>query len=261
MAVELEDPSMLSLGQLIAGFTAQLPASISAQADASARSYCPDCDGAGYYKEAVPFGHPHFGLLFPCACTLRAQQAQKCAELAEMSNLAAFQNQTFTTFDAETPGLIEAVAAARAYAVQSRGWLVLLGSYGVGKTHLAAAIAHMALEQGEGVLFVIVPDLLDHLRSAFAPTSEVRYDARFEQVRTVPLLILDDLGTEAATPWAREKLYQLLNHRYHERLPTVVTSNRSLDDLEPRLASRLADWQLSQVIQIEARDYRTARAR
>ena len=93
--------------------------------------------------------------------------------------------------------------------------------------------------------------MLDHLRATFSPISEVQYDTQFELVRTVSLLIWDDLGTEAATPWAREKLYQLFNHRYQEHLPTVVTSNRRLDELEPRVASRLSDCLLSQVIQIE----------
>ena len=64
-------------------------------------------------------------------------------------------------------------------------------------------------------MFVVVPDLLDHLRATFSPTSTVSYDRRFEEIRTTPLLVLDDLGTQAMTPWAREKLYQLFNHRYN----------------------------------------------
>ena len=66
-------------------------------------------------------------------------------------------------------------------------------------------------------LFVTVPDLLDHLRSTFSPQSTISYDKLFEQVRKTPLLILDDLGTESATAWAKEKLYQLFNHRYNDR--------------------------------------------
>jgi len=259
MQIEQEETTWSSLASVIADLKAQLPRGEAAQTGATIKPGCPQCQGVGYYKEAVPFGHPHFGLLFPCVCKLRAQQARRCAELAHLSNLAVFQNQTFATFDATTPALAEALAIARAYARKPQGWLVLLGSYGVGKTHLAAAIAHTVLEREEEVLFVVVPDLLDHLRSAFAPTSELCYDAQFELVRTVSLLILDDLGTEAATPWAREKLYQLFNHRYQERLSMVVTSNRPLDELEPRLASRLGDWRLSQVIQIEAMDYRRSR--
>jgi hypothetical protein len=55
------------------------------------------------------------------------------------------------------------------------------------------------------------------------------------------VLILDALGTESATPWAREKLYQLINHRYNHRLATVFTSNVRLEQLDPRVASRMHD--------------------
>ncbi len=74
-------------------------------------------------------------------------------------------------------------------------------------------------------MFVVVPDLLDHLRATFSPTSATTLDKLFEQVRSASLLVLDDLGTESATPWAREKLFQLLNYRYAARLPTVITTS------------------------------------
>jgi len=77
-----------------------------------------------------------------------------------------------------------------------------------------------------------VPDLLDHLRATYGPDSEVRFDERFEEVRDAPVLILDDLGTQNATPWAQEKLYQILNHRYNAQLPTVVTTNQDLADID-----------------------------
>ena len=57
-------------------------------------------------------------------------------------------------------------------------------------------------------LFTFVPDLLDHLRATYSPNSPVQYDQLFEQVKSTPLLILDDLGAETSTPWAKEKLYQ-----------------------------------------------------
>ena len=65
----------------------------------------------------------------------------------------------------------------------------------------------------------MVPDLLDHLRATFNPATGARYDKRFDEIKAATLLILDDLGTESATAWAREKLYQLFNYRYNARLP------------------------------------------
>jgi DNA replication protein DnaC len=92
------------------------------------------------------------------------------------------------------------------------------------KTHLAAGIGIACQDKGKPVMFVVVPDLLDHLRATFSPTSTVSYDRMFNEVLTSEMLILDDLGTQSATPWAREKLYQILNYRYNAELPTVITT-------------------------------------
>jgi DNA replication protein DnaC len=143
------------------------------------------------------------------------------------------------------------------YARNPHGWLVLSGNYGCGKTHLAAAIANEVLKMNYEVLFTVVPDILDHLRSTFGPTSEVAYDERFEQIRGAKLLVLDDLGTENATPWAREKLYQIINHRYNYALPTVITTNREPKVIDPRIVSRMEDVVLCpERIMIDASDYR-----
>jgi DNA replication protein DnaC len=99
-------------------------------------------------------------------------------------------------------------------------------------------------------------DLLDYLRSAYAPTSDIGLDERMEAIREAPLLILDDLGAHQSTPWAQEKLFQIINYRYNGRLPTVVTSNQLIEDMDPRITSRLADPDLSQVYEIMAPDYR-----
>ena len=77
--------------------------------------------------------------------------------------------------------LKRAVDLCRRYAANPEGWLVLTGEYGCGKTHLAAAIANQRAASGEPVLFIVVPDLLDHLRATFGPASQVRFDKRFEE--------------------------------------------------------------------------------
>ena len=101
-----------------------------------------------------------------------------------------------------------------------------------------------------------MPDLLDHLRAAFSPDARTSFDQRFEEVRTAALLVLDDLGTESATPWAREKLYQIINHRYVAKLPTVITTSVSPDDLDPRIRTRILDETRCLVFPIIAPSYR-----
>ncbi len=228
------------------------------------RPDCPICHGLGYVRLDVPVGHPDFGKLFPCSCREEALRQRRLAALREMSHLQNLERYTFASFKPEGIGLSPdrkrnlrlAYEAALAFARDPQGWLVLRGGYGCGKTHLAAAIANEGVLRGYPVLFITTPDLLDHLRAAFAPNAPQSYDARFEEVRTAPLLILDDLGVEHATPWALEKLFQLLNYRYMTRLPTVITTNRELEDLDPRLRSRLGDTELVKIITILAPDYR-----
>ncbi len=154
------------------------------------------------------------------------------------------------------------VSSWRGHSPRTRqvGWS-FIGTYGCGKTHLAAAIANYQLTvPGRSIpMFVVVPDLLDHLRATFSPTSPTTLDRLFEQVKSTPLLILDDLGTESATPWAREKLFQLLNYRYAARLPTVITTFSQVKELDERLASRMEDSSRCTVHGIIAPSYRGSR--
>lgn len=227
---------------------------------------CPVCGGIGYVRRDVPLDHPDFGRLFPCGCRASELRARRLQALRVMSNLERLERFTFETFRPEGHGispdrqanLRRVFERAQAYARRPEGWLVLRGGYGCGKTHLAVAIANACVEYGLPVLFITVPDLLDYLRGAFAPNSPQTYDERFEEIRSAPLLILDDLGTEQGTPWAMEKLFQLLNFRYMNRLPTVITTNHELEELEPRLRSRLADPSLVELATILAPDYRQA---
>jgi DNA replication protein DnaC len=230
------------------------------------RPVCPICGGAGFLRRDVPVGHPDFGKVFPCECQRPRLEAARLNDLRAMSNLEAMSRYTFDTFKPEGVGLTEekrhnlrsAYEAARAFAANPQGWLVLLGGYGCGKTHLAAAIANEQLALGRPVLFVVVPDLLDYLRATFSPHSPISYDRRFENVRNVAVLVLDDLGTQSSTEWAREKLFQIFNHRYNLRLPTVVTSNCKLEHIDVRIRSRLMDPDLVRIYHITAPDYRSS---
>jgi len=218
----------------------------------------------GYIRLDVPLGHPSFGKLFPCTCRMEEIALHRDRSLRSVNNLEAVKQYTFESFNLNGLGisperqrnLSHAYETALAYARKPEGWLVLIGGYGCGKTHLAAAIANYVLSRGVAPLFVTVPDLLDHLRSTFAPGSPQPYSDRFDQIRNTPLLILDDLGTENATPWALEKLFQLLNHRYMARLATVVTTNQDLEHIDARLRSRLVDPELVEILTILAPDHR-----
>ena len=72
--------------------------------------------------------------------------------------------------------------------------------------------------------------------------------------------MLDDLGTHSATPWAQEKLYQIFNHRYNARLPTVITATDDAQ-IDARLKSRLMDRGRCTFLEIDAPSYRGSVAR
>lgn len=164
--------------------------------------------------------------------------------------------------DEEQASLEAAFRSAMSFAENPHGWFILQGANGCGKTHLAASIGNRALRDGMHVFFAVVPDLLDHLRRAYAPGHDQEFDDIFDVVREAELLILDDLGAQNTSPWAHEKLYQVVNYRTVAGLPTVITTDRSMDELQsahPRIFARIADPAVGTVSVILAPHYRLGR--
>ncbi len=225
---------------------------------------CPICGGVGYLRQDVPLGDPRFGQVTPCVCMLAVLQAEASERLNRFGNLERLQHMTFESFSPHGRVALSRIAQqsleraynlAYAFAQSRKGWLLLEGGFGCGKTHLAAAIANYCVSHGVPTLFLTVPDLLDWLRASFEGT-DVQFSDRFDEIRRVPLLVMDDFGTQNATPWAQEKLFQLLDDRYLNNLPTVITSNLRLEEIEGRIRSRLADTERVHRVQILAPDYR-----
>jgi DNA replication protein DnaC len=222
-------------------------------------SNCPICKGAGVVHPRLPSGKPDYSRVVPCRCIQKELDKERQTRLQRYSNLSSLTRLTFGNLlpqgingnpvNQEQFG--RAYEAARAFAAEPRGWFVLSGPSGCGKTHLAAAIANERLSQGYPAFYVTTPDLLDHLRSAYSPDSEIPYDEFFNQVRNAPLLVLDDLGAQTSTSWAKEKLDQLLTYRFNSELPTVIVTIVPVEQLDERLHTRLTDPKLCQVHGLE----------
>ncbi len=226
---------------------------------------CPICGGIGFIRQDLPIGHPDFGRLQICSCRSQAVAQANQSRLYRLSNLEAFKNMSFESFKAEgrlglgeheVNSLRSALILSQEYAKGLNGWLLLMGEYGTGKTHLAAAVANFVVSMATPVLFLTVPDLLDWLRFSYGSTDQ-SFEDRFDEIRNIRLLVLDDLGTQSSTPWAQEKLYQILNHRYTNRLATIITTNLRMEDIEGRVRSRLDDPDLVMRVEIKAPDYRS----
>src|SRR4030042_151552 len=219
----------------------------------------PVCKGAGIVPPRLSSGQPDYSRTVPCKCTKKEQDNERQSRLKQYSKLGSLARFTFENLMPEGRSssqrsqerFDQACRAAQAFAADPQGWLVFSGPSGSGKTHLAAAIVNERIRLGQPAFYITVPDLLDRIRSSFNPDSETAYDEFFDQVRNAPLLVLDDLGVQSGTSWAKEKLAQLLTSRFNSGLPTVIVAAVSIDSMDDRLRTRLTDPRLSRVYVLE----------
>ncbi len=114
----------------------------------------------------------------------------------------------------------------------SQKGLYLYGSFGSGKTYLIAALFNELAKKKVESAIVYFPELLRKLKTSFLESNEL-----FERVKKAPLLLLDDIGAENMTPWARDEILgSILQYRMQSHLPTFFTSNFNLEQLEKHLS-------------------------
>ena len=197
----------------------------------AAQDLCRGCTGETCkqpYRGMIPVVDTSYGRFFHALKQCRHERSRReklrIARLFASARIPrAYEGDTFADYDV-TEGNRGAVAAARLMTAGEIGGLFIHGVRGTGKTMLAAIIANERARAGSPVLFASVPDLMADIRASFASggTSE-----RVQAVKETPFLVLDDLGAEKMTEWVGEQLFRIVNHRYNEKLPMVVTSNYS----------------------------------
>ena len=190
-----------------------------------------------------------------CSCQRRAVLDLKREKAGITPHLAkqTFRNFDFSFYSAEKRGgnrlthrdnaaaivkAAEGFTAAVAAGANPDG-LLLQGAVGYGKTFLAAACANDLIEKGVDVRFVVVPDFLDMIRDSFNDQSPYRESVLMQEVKTAPVLILDDLGAHNYTDWSVKTIFAILNYRLNYELPTVITTNLEREQLEELLGSRV----------------------
>ncbi len=139
--------------------------------------------------------------------------------------------------------------------------LGLMGTVGIGKTHLLLAAANALLESGVPVIFVSTPELIAELYDAqFAPGLQQGLNARIAALGQAPVVIFDDVGKERITDWVRNQYYRIINRRYIRRLPTLFSSNLNFSAIAEKIgdasASRLFSLTRGRQVYVQARDYR-----
>lgn len=172
---------------------------------------------------------------------IRAGQEQaKQAKISQMIEGCGmkkrFMNRTFENFDAMKRDQMTAYTMAKNYArdfeenKEDGQGLYFFGSNGTGKTHLAAAICLDLMPKGVGVVFRTFAGLLGDIKDTFdSDRSETEVIKAYTDA---DLLIIDDLGKEQCTDWAISQLYTIVNNRYEDCKPIVITANYSFEELE-----------------------------
>jgi len=163
--------------------------------------------------------------------------AQKNKQLAEkykkQANLSKrFIKRTFENFVIENAMQKNAYDKAFDYAqniekhIENGTNIIFIGkgSVGTGKTHLACAIANDVLERGIPVKVLNVVSLVDELKE-FSPAYK-------KELKSVKVLLIDDLGKENGTVWLCSEIYGIINARYENELPTIITTEGTIKDLE-----------------------------
>lgn len=114
--------------------------------------------------------------------------------------------------------------------------LYLTGSFGSGKTYLISALFNELAKQNINSVIVYFPEFLRTLKSSFNDI-ENSYNERFNYVKNVELLLIDDIGAENLTTWGRDEILgTILQYRMQENLPTFFTSNLNMKELEEHLS-------------------------
>lgn len=246
---------MESLGQILLRITTRTRAAPDTEnvfpedgAASCVSPICSICGDVGWLSSKVPLTHPEFGKVRPCTCQeSRSNQLRRTLALERRSNLGALRRATFekanpsgpVTDGTSSPAFATVLTAAARFAEEPGGWITFAGPSGSGKTYLAAAIANHQIDLGRPALMITASDLLDQLRTGFSEDEDTSFDDMFDQLRSSPLLVLDDLTTRPTTPWGKDRLFQLLSHRHAERLPTVITLRGDPEHVDDFLRTRL----------------------
>lgn len=188
----------------------------------------------------VEVGHPDFGRSIPCP---KCGPAVRLAALRRMSRLSPEMQELGWADVTETPFNRDIIKTLRRQVAGPSWFLTLLGPNGRGKTHMLTVMLNEAIRAGHSGLYLTTADFLDDLRDTFHPKAEAAYSKVFDTAMKVQVLVLDEFDRYNATPWAEEKVFQLVEHRWRNgrELLTCFASNAEIAEVHPYIRSRMQD--------------------
>jgi DNA replication protein DnaC len=242
---------------------------------------CPQCGGTGWRE--VPGSNGRVAERCTCTGEDRAQQLLSRARIPDR-----YRHCDFESFDTDLPyeasdaqqaswnrSLKQARVLLQGYArefpIASSTGILVMGSCGVGKTHLAVAALREAALRGHAALFYDYRELLKEIQDSYNKEVQATEMSVLEPVLRADLLLLDDLGASKPSPWALETVGHILNSRYNANLATLITTNFSdgdataaerspaaEDTLSDRVGARIRSrlYEMCRTVEIYAPDYR-----
>ena len=205
---------------------------------------CPHCGAALEPLGAALAGRVAWVSAAPCPCegTAREREAEerRRAALAAKEEAARREKalsragipRRYWAAEADRPEFAEYIAS---FAGNGGAGLYIHGGVGAGKTHAASAMARLFAEAGYDVAFTTAKGMLERVKATF---DEGGTEAAVARYAKCDVLVLDDLGKEDATEWSVGTVFSVLDARYEDMRPTIVTSNYAPGALADRLARR-----------------------
>jgi len=208
---------------------------------------CEDCPSIDSCKNMVQGYHPHLTIQGKrvdlqyerCPNGEKYDKRKKHESLIKCLYMPKdILNASMLNLSLEERERYEAISAAKQFLVQyekgtfTQG-LYFYGPFGVGKTYILGAIANELAEEGISTMLVYLPEFLRELKSSI---SDGTLEEKIQAVKKVDVLMLDDIGAEQMSSWARDEILgTILQYRMLEKLPTLFTSNADLSQLEHHL--------------------------
>lgn len=224
-----------------------------------AKEDCPHCRGTGWKLVARTDGTPGLRgqaghVAVPCECGVeeRAGKVMERARIPKRYEHCDFESYATDLADGKTwteqheqslkQAKLLAQGFVRDYPATEKG-LLLMGPSGVGKTHLAVAALKDLIRRGHAGLFCDYRELLKEIQASYNPASESTEMAILEPIRTVELLVLDDLGASKPSAWVLDIIGLVLNARYNDRRMTILTTNYLDESDAPAAGAKLPSGQ------------------
>jgi len=202
--------------------------------ESEGKKVCEKCGGALYI--------PTEDGAVPCDCLPAALMKQR---LRAANIPPRFQQKTIESFKGNDKKRKQLRTDAKVYVQgfppqESKKGLLFMGTTGCGKTHLAIGILKATIEKGYTGYYCNVIDFFTRLRDTFRGDTEYDEMDMLDKISKVDMLVLDDLGAEKSTDWVRDRIYAIVNARYEQNLPVLVTTNKmDLAELEDHVGKRI----------------------